>query len=74
MPRYEDFIAPPRRLPNAGTGVWAEPRSVGVAKFFAFLSTRAATLRLQREAIDRALEAVWSGQRTPVDALSLVSY
>lgn len=74
LPRYEDFIAPPRRLPKAGTGLWAERRSVGVARFFAFLSTRAATLRLQREAIDRALEAVWSGQRTPVDALSLVSY
>ena len=43
-------------------------------KFFAFLATRAAELRRQREAIDRALEAVWTGTRTPVEALSFVSY
>jgi hypothetical protein len=47
---------------------------VGVAKFFAFLATRAATLSRQRETIDRALEAVWTGASTPVEALSLVSY
>jgi ABC-type glycerol-3-phosphate transport system substrate-binding protein len=74
LPRYEDFAAGPARLPSGRESVWAERRSVGVAKFFAFLATRAATMRRQREAIDRALEAVWTGGRTPVEALSLVSY
>jgi sn-glycerol 3-phosphate transport system substrate-binding protein len=74
LPRYDDFAAGPARLPSGRESVWAERRSVGVAKFFAFLATRAATLRRQREAIDRALEAVWTGARTPVEALSLVSY
>lgn len=74
LPRYEDFASGPSGLPSGKAAVWAERRSVGVAKFFAFLAARASTLRRQREAIDRALEAVWSGARTPVDALSLVSY
>lgn len=74
LPRYEDFAGAPARLPSGRESVWAERRSVGVAKFFAFLATRAATLHRQREAIDRALEAVWTGARTPVEALSLVSY
>jgi sn-glycerol 3-phosphate transport system substrate-binding protein len=74
LPRYDDFAAPSGRASRGESGAWAERQSVGVAKFFAFLSDRAATLRRQREAIDRALEAVWSGKRTPVDALSLVSY
>ena len=73
LPRYEDFGGA-GGLPSGKEGVWAERRSVGVAKFFAFLATRAATLRRQREAIDRALEAVWTGARTPVEALSLVRY
>jgi ABC-type glycerol-3-phosphate transport system substrate-binding protein len=74
LPRYDDFIAAPRGLPSGKGAVWAERNSVGVAKFYAYLAGRAAELRRQREAIDRALEAVWSGKRTPVDALSLVSY
>ncbi len=74
LPRYEDFAFAPGGLPSGRAAVWAERRSVGVARFFAFLAARASTLRRQREAIDRALEAVWSGTRTPVDALSLVSY
>ncbi len=74
LPRYDDFAGGPTRLPSGRESVWAERRSVGVAKFFAFLAARAATLRRQREAIDRALEAVWTGARTPVEALSLVSY
>lgn len=73
LPRYEDF-AGAGGLPRRGGSVWAERGSVGVAKFFAFLATRAATLRRQREAIDGALEAVWTGARTPVEALSLVRY
>ena len=74
LPRYDDFAAGPAALPSGTAALWAERRSVGVAKFFAFLATRAAELRRQREAIDRALEAVWTGRRTPVEALSLVSY
>jgi sn-glycerol 3-phosphate transport system substrate-binding protein len=74
LPRYEDFGGGAARVPSGREAVWAERGSVGVAKFFAFLATRAATLRQQREAIDRALEAVWTGARTPVEALSLVSY
>jgi sn-glycerol 3-phosphate transport system substrate-binding protein len=74
LPRYEDFGGAGAGLPSGEAGVWAERRSVGVARFFAYLATRAATLRRQREAIDRALEAVWSGARTPVEALSLVRY
>jgi len=74
LPRYDDFVAAPASLPSGKAGLWAEPRSVGVAKFFAYLAARASAGQRQREAIDRALEAVWSGQRTPVDALRLVSY
>jgi ABC-type glycerol-3-phosphate transport system substrate-binding protein len=74
LPRYDDFASGPAGVPSGTAALWAGRRSVGVAKFFAFLATRAAELRRQREAIDRALEAVWSGTRTPVEALSLVSY
>jgi hypothetical protein len=74
LPRYEDFGAGPAAVPSGKPALWAERNSVGVAKFFAYLAARAATLRREREAIDRALEAVWSGERTPVDALSLVKY
>jgi sn-glycerol 3-phosphate transport system substrate-binding protein len=74
LPRYDDFSAAPADLSGLKAALWAERRSVGVAKFFAFLAARASALRRQREAIDRALEAVWSGSRTPVDALSLVAY
>lgn len=74
LPRYEDFGAASGGLPNGKEALWAERRSVGLARFSAFLATRAAALRRQREAIDRALEAVWTGARTPVEALSLVSY
>jgi sn-glycerol 3-phosphate transport system substrate-binding protein len=73
LPRYEDFRTP-AVMPARKQALWAERRSVGVAKFFAFLAARASAMHRQREAIDRALEAVWSGARTPVDALSLVSY
>jgi ABC-type glycerol-3-phosphate transport system substrate-binding protein len=74
LPVYEDFSAGRAAVPSGRPALWAERRSVGVAKFCAYLATRAAVLRRQREAIDRALEAVWSGARTPVEALSLVSY
>jgi sn-glycerol 3-phosphate transport system substrate-binding protein len=74
LPVYDDFAAGRAALPSGRPALWAERRSVGVAKFSAFLVTRAAALRRQREAIDRALEAVWTGARTPVEALSLVSY
>jgi ABC-type glycerol-3-phosphate transport system substrate-binding protein len=73
LPRYEDFSAA-ASLPAGSPAVWAASRSVGVAKFFAFLAGHAAEARRRREAIDQALEAVWSGARTPVDALSLVKY
>ena len=74
LPVYEDFSAGTSAVPARRQALWAQRRSVGLAKFSAFLATRAATLRRQREAIDRALEAVWTGARTPVEALSLVSY
>lgn len=74
LPRYDDFGSAPASVPSGTAALWAERRSVGVARFCAFLATRAAELRRQREAIDRALEAVWTGTRTPVEALSLVSY
>ena len=74
LPRYDDFAAGRQSLPRGEEAVWAERNSVGVAKFYAYLAARAAALRRQREAIDRALEAVWSGKSTPVDALKLVSY
>lgn len=74
LPRYDDFAGGPARLPSGRESVWADRRSVGLAKFFAFLAGRAAALSREREAIDRALEAVWTGARTPVEALSLVRY
>jgi sn-glycerol 3-phosphate transport system substrate-binding protein len=74
LPVYEDFSPGGAAVPSGRPALWAERRSVGVAKFCAFLATRAAVLRRQREAIDRALEAVWTGERTPVEALGLVSY
>ena len=74
LPVYEDFSAAAPALPATRAALWAERRSVGIARFSAFLATRGAALRRQREAIDRALEAVWTGGRTPVEALSLVSY
>lgn len=74
LPRYDDFAAGPQSPPRNEEAVWAQRNSVGVAKFYAFLAQRAAALRRQREAIDHALEAVWSGKSTPVDALKLVSY
>lgn len=74
LPRYDDFAAAPDTLPDDQATVWAEPRSVGLARFYAWLAARSDELRRQREAIDGALEAVWRGKRTPVDALSLVKY
>lgn len=72
LPRYEDFGSGAPSLPAGAPAVWAASRSVGVTTFFAFLATHAAEARRQREAIDYALEAVWSGERTPLDALRLV--
>jgi sn-glycerol 3-phosphate transport system substrate-binding protein len=74
LPVYEDFSAGTPTAPAGRQVLWAERRSVGLAKFSAFLATRGDALRRQREAIDRALEAVWTGARTPVEALSLVTY
>ena len=74
LPRYEDFNAGPASLPSGSPAVWAKSRSVGVASFFAYLAAHAAEARERRETIDQALEAVWTGARTPVDALSLVKY
>lgn len=74
LPRYDDFGPGPQGVPRDEEAVWAERNSVGVARFYAFLAQRAAALQRQREAIDHALEAVWSGKSTPVDALKLVSY
>jgi ABC-type glycerol-3-phosphate transport system substrate-binding protein len=74
LPRYDDFAAAPDALPGDEAAVWAAPRSVGLARFYAWLAERNAELLRQRDAIDGALEAVWRGKRTPVDALSLVRY
>jgi len=50
--------------------VWAERQTVGVTSFFAFLATRAARARREREALEVQLEAVWRGDKTALDALN----
>src|SRR3989442_727773 len=62
-----------RALPASGPAVWVERQSVGVTNFFAFLATRAAQARREREILEEELEAVWRGGKTALDALDSYS-
>lgn len=77
LPYYEDAYSDPglapRGLPASGPAVWAERQSVGVTSFFAFLASRAAEARRQRDIMEEELEAVWRGDKTALDALDAVS-
>ena len=70
LPYYDDSGVASRGLPASPPAVWAERQSVGVASFFAFLATRAAQARREREALEVQLEAVWRGDKTAPDALN----
>jgi len=70
LPYYDDSGVASRALPGGAPVVWAERQSVGVTSFFAFLATRAAQARRQREALELQLEAVWRGDKTAPDALN----
>jgi hypothetical protein len=77
LPYYEDAYSDvrlmSRALPASGPAVWAERQSVGVTHFFAFLATRAAQARREREILEEELEAVWRGGKTALDALDSYS-
>lgn len=70
LPYYDDSGVASRSLPDGAPVVWAERQSVGVTNFFAFLATRAAQARREREALEVQLEAVWRGDKTALDALN----
>jgi len=53
--------------------VWVERQSVGVTNFFAFVATRVAQARREREILEEELEAVWRGGKTALDALDTYS-
>ena len=72
LPAYEDSGSVPA-LPAIAPAVWVERQSVGVTSFFAFLATKAAEARRQRELMEVELEAVWRGNKTALDALNAVS-
>jgi len=73
LPYYDDAGVVSRALPASGPAVWAERQSVGVTHFFAFLATRAAQARREREILEEELEAVWRGGKTALDALDAYS-
>jgi hypothetical protein len=68
LPYYADAGVPAPALPLA-SAVWVERQSVGVANFFAFLAGRAAQARARRELMETELEAVWRGEKSPLEAL-----
>lgn len=70
LPYYDDSGVASRALPAGAPVVWAERQTVGVTSFFAFLATRAAQARREREALEVQLEAVWRGDKTALDALN----
>ena len=70
LPYYDDSGVASRAMPAGVPVVWAERQSVGVTSFFAFLATRAAQARREREALEVQLEAVWRGDKTALDALN----
>ena len=69
LPSYEDAGVAARPLSESVPAVWAERQSVGVASFFAFLATRAAAARHEREIMETELEAVWRGDKSAPQAL-----
>jgi ABC-type glycerol-3-phosphate transport system substrate-binding protein len=69
LPYYDDSNVMSRALPVNAPAVWAERQSVGVTHFFAFLATRAAQARREREILEEELEAVWRGGKSAPDAL-----
>jgi len=69
LPYYDDAGVVSRALPASGPAVWVERQSVGVTNFFAFLATRAAQARRERDILEEELEAVWRGGKTAPDAL-----
>ena len=73
LPYYEDAYSDarlvPRALPASAPAVWVERQSVGVTNFFAFLATRAAQARRERDILEEELEAVWRGGKSAPDAL-----
>lgn len=69
LPYYNDSGVVSRALPASSPAVWVERQSVGVTSFFAFLATRAARARREREILEEELEAVWRDGKTAPDAL-----
>jgi maltose-binding protein MalE len=69
LPYYEDSGVVSRALPASGPAVWVERQSVGVTSFFAFLATRAAQARRERDILEEELEAVWRDGKSAPDAL-----
>jgi len=72
LPSYEDAGVAARPLSESVPAVWAERQSVGVASFFAFLATRAAAARHEREIMETELEAVWRGDKSAPQALETI--
>jgi len=73
LPYYDDAGAVSRALPASGPAVWVERQSVGVTNFFAFVATRAAQARRERDILEEELEAVWRGDKSALDALDAYS-
>src|SRR5260370_31383014 len=73
LPYYDDAGVVSRALPASGPAVWVERQSVGVTNFFAFVATRAAQARREREILEEELDAVWRGGKTALDALDTYS-
>src|SRR5437773_343596 len=73
LPYYDDAGVVLRALPASGPAVWVERQSVGVTNFFAFVATRAAQARREREILEEELEAVWHGGKSALDALDTYS-
>ena len=69
LPYYRDSRVVSRTLPASAPAVWVRSQSVGVTSFFAFLATRAAHARRQRDILEEELEAVWRGGKSAPDAL-----
>lgn len=69
IPYYNDAGPVSRALPAGGPAVWVARQSVGVTNFFAFLATRAAQARRERDLLEEELEAVWRGGKSAPDAL-----
>ena len=69
LPYYRDSGVVSRTLPASAPAVWVQSQSVGVTNFFAFLATRAAHARRERDILEEELEAVWRGGKSAPDAL-----